>query len=59
MTLEEFKEKYNEAPYMEYEFAEGMSDVTDCEELREAGKGYLRAMNNLHATLEKFDVEVG
>lgn len=59
MTLADYKENYDGAPFHLYEFAEGARDVTDCPELSEAGKAYLAAMEHMEEILAKYDIEVG
>jgi len=59
MTLEEFREKYDGAPYELYEFAYLASEVIDCKELALTGEAYLAAREQMQKMLQKYDVEQG
>jgi hypothetical protein len=59
ITLEEFKEKVNGAPWELCEFAEEAENVRDCDELRDAAVHYLQALRKFEDELEDREIEVG
>jgi len=59
MSLEEFMEKYDGAPYSEEDFAIAAADVEDCPELKQSALDYMAAMDSFASTLDRIGVEIG
>lgn len=59
MNLQEFKEKYNNAPYTMNEFAEGASLVIDAGTLSGLADNYLEAKEAFEAELTEVGIELG
>ena len=59
MTLEEFREEYNMAPYSLEEFADGAAGVVDCDGLANAADAFLTAKLQFEYMMDYYGVEVG
>lgn len=59
MTVKEFLEKHNYAPYEFYEIAELLTQITDNEDLVEEAKAFLDAKENLEMILVDIGFEPG
>jgi hypothetical protein len=59
LTLEQFRQKYNWAPYELHEFAQGAEDIVDCERLALAASKYLYWREQFKCLLEEHEIEVG
>jgi hypothetical protein len=59
MTLDEFREHYNYAPYELYEFAEAAIKITGCEELSETAKNYLASRDAFKGVLDFYEIGIG
>ena len=59
MTIEEFLEKFNYAPYELYEVAELLSDVTDNKEASGIANAFLEIKENFEMILDKIGFEFG
>jgi len=59
MTLEEFREKYNYAPYTEDEFVYGALQVENCSLLVRRAKEVKRAKRKFNELLERKGVYYG
>lgn len=59
MTLDEYIDDYNQAPYDLTEFADGAKKIEDCPELADAAKAFLDAQRRFQDLLDAYDVEIG
>ena len=59
MTVKEFLEKYNYAPYTLAGVAEGVCDIIDDEELAGTAKAFLEIKENLEMMLDNIGFEFG
>lgn len=59
MTVKEFLEKHNHAPYEFYEIAELASEITDDKDLSGLATAYLEIKTDLEMTLDDIGFEIG
>lgn len=59
MNFNEFREKYNYAPFTISDIASMAAKLKDAKEVRQAAKQYLEAERRFEAVLEKNDFEIG
>lgn len=59
MTLEEFREEYNMAPYSLEDFADGAAGIEDCDDLANAADAFLTAKFAFESMMDYYGVEVG
>ena len=59
MTIKEFLEKHNYAPYEFYEIAELLTQITDGGDLTREAKAFLDAKENLEMMLNDIGFEFG
>ena len=59
MTVKEFLENHNYAPYEFYEIVELVSEITDNEDMMEEAKAFLDAKENLEMMLNDIGFEFG
>lgn len=59
MTVKEFLEKYDGAPYMLYEVAELVSEITDDTNFADSAKAFLEVKENFEIILDDIGFEFG
>lgn len=59
MTLDRYRTRYNQAPFMLYEFAEGAIEIDDAPDLKTTGELYLLAKLNFEQMLKTYNIEQG
>lgn len=59
MTLEEFREEYNYAPYSKMQFIINATKVNDDKELRDKALNAWNAVEDFEKALEKRDIHYG
>lgn len=59
MTIKEFLEKHNNAPYEFREIAELLTEITDDKDVAGTAKAYLESRENLEISLDDMGFEFG
>ena len=58
MTLEELRKELSAVFYDNQDCAEAATEVTDCDEVKRAGRSFLDARENLYRVLAKNDIDI-